>query len=68
MSRRKAIVGAIFLVLFTFLATAGVFLHEFSQGTIDSAGTVKFFQALKVVKSGFVEDVPMEVLIDGAIK
>lgn len=68
MSRRKAIVGAIFLVIFTFLATAGVFLHEFGQGTTDNAGTVKFFQALKIVKSGFVEDVPVEALINGAIK
>jgi carboxyl-terminal processing protease len=68
MSRRKAIIGAIFLVVFTFLATAGVFLHEFGQGTADTTGTVKFFQALKVVKSGFVEDVPIDVLINGAIK
>lgn len=68
MSRRKAIVGAIFLVIFTFLATAGVFLHEFGQGTTDNASSVKFFQALKVVKDGFVEDVPIETLINGAIK
>lgn len=68
MSKRKAIIGAVLLVVFTFMATAGGMLYLLRLGSDDVVGTAKFFRALQIVKSRYVEDVPMDTLMTGAIK
>lgn len=68
MSRRKIIVGAVMLVLATFVATSGIFLYLLQVWSSDVGNALKFFRAVQVVKSRYVEDVPMDTLIAGAIK
>lgn len=68
MSRRKLIAGSILLVFVTFVLTSSLFLYVLNAQTGDLASTVKFFRALQVVKSRYVEEVPMETLMTGAVK
>ena len=68
MSRRKIIVGAILLVVVTFAITAGGALYLFGQLVPDTAGAVKLMRAVDVVRSRYIEDVPVETLMNGAIK
>lgn len=68
MSRRKLIAGSILLVVVTFVLTSSLFLYLLNAQTGDLASTVKFFRALQVVKSRYVEEVPMETLMTGAVK
>lgn len=68
MSRRKLIAGSILLVVVTFVLTSSLFLYLLNAKTGDLASTVKFFRALQVVKSRYVEEVPMETLMTGAVK
>lgn len=68
MSKRKIIVGAILLVVFTFVATAGGFFYLLRLGSDDVVSTLKFFRALQIIKSRYVEDVSMDTLMTGAVK
>ncbi|HEY3424358.1 MAG TPA: S41 family peptidase [Negativicutes bacterium] len=68
MSRRKAIVGAILLVIFTFVATTSGFMYFLNVQSADVVSTLKFFRALQIIKSRYVEDVPMDTLMAGAVK
>lgn len=68
MSKRKVIVGAILLVVLTFSATVGGFLYLLRLNSTDIVSTVKFFRALQIVKSRYVEEVPTDTLMTGAIK
>lgn len=68
MSKRKVIVGAILLVVLTFMATVGGFFYLLRVNSSDIASTLKFFRALHIVKSRYVEDVPMDTLMTGAVK
>ncbi|MDD4601607.1 MAG: S41 family peptidase [Negativicutes bacterium] len=68
MSKRKLIVGAILLVVLTFMATVGGIFTLLRVNSSDFASTMKFFQALHVVKARYVEAVPMDTLMTGAIK
>jgi len=68
LSGRKVIVGAILLVVFTFTATAGGFLYLLSGNSADVMSTLKFFRALQIVTSKYIEPVPMETLVSGAVK
>ncbi|HWR38625.1 MAG TPA: S41 family peptidase [Patescibacteria group bacterium] len=69
MSRKKALVGAVLVMVMTFLATSGAFVY-FLQGATatDFATTLKVFRALQVIKSRYVEEVPVETLAAGAVK
>ena len=68
MSRRKLIAGSILLVVVTFVLTSGMFLYLLNAKTGDLATTLKFLRALQIVKSRYVEEVPMETLMTGAVK
>lgn len=68
LSRRKVIVGAILLVVFTFTATASGFLYFLNNNSADMISTFKFFRALQIVTTRYVEPVPMETLMAGAVK
>ena len=68
LSRRKIIIGAILLVVFTFTATAGGFLYLINGKSTDVISTLKFFRAVQIITSRYVEPVPMETLMAGAVK
>ena len=68
LSRRKIIVGAILLVVFTFTATAGGFLYLLNGNSTDVISSLKFFRALQIVTSRYVEPVAMDTLMAGAVK
>lgn len=68
MSRRKIIAGSILLVVVTFVLTSGMFLYLLNSKTGDVTSTFKFLRAMQVVKSRYVEDVPYDTLMAGAIK
>ncbi|MGI6091568.1 MAG: S41 family peptidase [Veillonellaceae bacterium] len=68
MSKRKVIVGALLLVVLTFTATVGGFLYLLRLNSSDIASTFKFFRALHIVKSRYVEEVPMDTLMIGAVR
>ena len=67
-SRRNLIIGAILLVGVTFILTAGGALYLFSQMVPDTTGAVRLMRAVDVVRSRYVEEVPVETLMNGAIK
>ena len=68
MTRRKLILGAILLVVATFAATAGGALYLFSRMTPDTAGAMKLMRAAEIVRSRYIEEVPAETLMNGAIR
>jgi len=68
LSRRKIIVGAILLVVFTFITTTGGFLYLLNGYSTDVISAMKFFRALQIVQTRYVEAVPTESLIAGAVK
>lgn len=67
-SRRNIIIGAILLVVMTFVLTAGGALYLFDQMVPDSTGALKLMRAVDVVRSRYIEVVPIETLMNGAIK
>ena len=67
-NRRKIVLGAVLLVLLTFLGTAAAFLYALNVPAEGVASTLKFLRALQIVRSQYVESVPMETLMNGAIK
>lgn len=68
LSRRKVIVGAILLVIFTFTVTAGGFIYLLNGKSPAVRSTLEFFRAIQIVKSGYVEPVAVEALMAGAVK
>ena len=67
-TKRNLILGAILLVAVTFAATAGGALYLFSRLTPDTAGALKLLRAMDVVRSRYIEEVPAETLMNGAIR
>lgn len=67
-SKRKIIFGAVLLVAATFFSTIGGLYYLLNVGSGDAASTLKFVQALQIIKSRYVEEVPMDTLMTGAIK
>ena len=67
-SRRNIIIGAVVLVVTTFLLTAGGALYLFEQMVPDAPGAIKLLRAMDVVRSRYIEVVPVETLMNGAIK
>lgn len=68
LSRRKIIVLAFLLVIFTFTATTAVFVYLLRGNSADVVSTLKFFRALQIVKARYVEPVDTDTLIAGAVK
>jgi len=60
--------GAVLLMAATFLLTSGVFVYLLHAWTGDAVGTIKLFRVIQKVKARYVEDVPVETLMNGAIK
>lgn len=56
------------LVISTFLITAGGLLYVLKGNSSDIVSTIKFFRALQIVKSRYVEAVDTDVLVAGAVK
>jgi carboxyl-terminal processing protease len=62
------VIGAILLVTLTFLATAGGALYLFDRMVPDTTGAMKLMRAIDVVRSRYIEEVPIERLMSGAIR
>lgn len=68
MSRRKLMFGAVLLVVVTFLTTSAGYLYLMNAWSSDVASTLRVLRALQVVKSRYVEDIPVESLVAGSIR
>lgn len=68
MSRRKIIFGAIALVVATVLLMSGLLVYLLQSTLGDAAGAIRLFKALHIIKSRYVEDVPVDTLMTGAVK
>jgi C-terminal peptidase (prc) len=60
--------GAVVLVAATFLLTSGMFYYLLQAWTGDTIGAVKLFRVIQQVKARYVEDVPVDTIMNGAIK
>jgi len=60
--------GALLLVVVTFLTTSAGYLYLMNAWSSDVASTLRVLRALQVVKSRYVEDIPVETLVAGSIK
>lgn len=68
MSRRKIIFGAIALVVATVLLMSGLLVYLLQSTLGDAAGAIRLFKALHIIKSRYVDDVPVDTLMTGAVK
>jgi carboxyl-terminal processing protease len=68
LSKRRIIFGAAILVAATFLLTSWLYLHMLQAATGDYKTALKLFRVIQQVKARYVEDVPVETLMNGAIK
>lgn len=64
-NRGKLIIGAITLVVVTVVLTLGSLLYMFKVGAND---VVNLFRVIYIVKSRYVEEVPVGTLMTGAVK
>lgn len=68
MSRRKIIFGAIALVVATVILMSSLFVYLLQSTLGDAAGTIRLFRAMQIIKARYVEEVPVDTLMTGAIK
>ena len=66
-SKRQLLLGAIAVALVTFLLTSSAFLYFFHLVSGNALLALKFFRALHIVQSRYVDDVSTDTLISGAI-
>ncbi len=67
-NRRQVVVGALVLVVATFTITAAGFLYFIHLISGDALTTMKFFRALQIVHTRYVEEVPVNTLMEGAVR
>lgn len=68
MANRRTLLGAAALVAATFILTSGFYLYLLQSLTGDAVDTIKLFRVIQQVKARYVEDVPVETMMNGAIK
>lgn len=66
-NRRKVIFGAIALVLVTIILTSSAFYYVIHTATGDGVTALKLLKALYIVRTRYIEDVPVDKLLTGAI-
>lgn len=64
----KLVIGASLLVIVTFMVTAGGALYILGQVVPDTAGALKVLRAIDIVRTRYIDEVPVETLLNGAIK
>ncbi|MDU4959289.1 MAG: S41 family peptidase [Sporomusaceae bacterium] len=67
-SKWKLALGAVTLVLATFILTAGTFAYLFQSHSLDAANSLRLYRAVDLIKSKYIEDTAMDELVNGAIK
>lgn len=67
-NRSKLILGIVAVILCTFLLTSVGYFYLLQSWSGDAVGTLRLIGVMKLVKSRYVEDVPVETLMNGAIK
>jgi len=68
LSKRRLIAGAAALVAATFLLPSAMYYFLLQAWTGDAKDAVKLFRVIGQIKARYVEDIPVETLMDGAIK
>jgi carboxyl-terminal processing protease len=68
LANRRTILGAAVLVAATFILTSGFYFYLLQNLTGDAVDTIKLFRVVQQVKARYVEDVPVETMMNGAIK
>ena len=66
-TKRQAFLGAVLVMLVTFVLTIGGVLYLLNAATGNAAQTIKFFSVFYTLRTKYVEAVPDEKLINGAI-
>lgn len=66
--KRNIVLGAILLIGVTFILTAGGALYLFRQMVPDTTGAIQLIRAMDLVRSRYIEQVPVETLMNGAIR
>lgn len=67
-NRRKIVIGAVGLVLATFMLTSALFIFLFQSQLANVSDTSKFVRVLAIIKARYVEEVPVANLMSGAVK
>lgn len=67
-SRWKLVLGGVTLVVTTFLLTAGIFAYLFQSHSLDAANSIRLYRAIDLIKTKYIEETPVDQLINGAIK
>ena len=67
-NRGKIIIGAALLVLATFIMTSVGYIYLLQTWSGDAVGMLRLVGVIKMVKSRYVEDVPVGTMMDGALK
>ena len=67
-NRNKLVLGVVAVVLCTFLLTSVGYFYLLQSWSGDALGTLRLIGVMKLVKARYVEDVPVETLMNGAIK
>jgi carboxyl-terminal processing protease len=67
-SKWKLVIGAVTLVVATFILTAGTFAYLFQSQSLDAANSLRLYRAVDLIKSKYIEETSMDQLINGAIK
>ena len=67
-NRRQVVIGALALVVATFALTAAGFLYFIHMVSGDALATLKFFRALQIVHTRYVDDVSVDTLMEGAVR
>jgi carboxyl-terminal processing protease len=67
-NRSKLFLGVVAVVLATFLLTSVGYFYLLQSWSGDALGTLRLVGVMKLVKARYVEDVPVETLLNGAIK
>lgn len=67
-SRRKIIMGAVGLVVATFLVTSSLFVFLFQTQLASVSDTSKLVKVMAIIKARYVEDVAVGNLMSGAVK
>lgn len=67
-SKWKIALGAVLLVVLTFILTAGTFAYLFQSHSLDAANSLRLYRAVDMIKSRYIEEAPIDQLVNGAIK
>lgn len=66
-TKRQALLGAVLVVFITFVLTTCGYIFLINSATGNTAQTIKFFTVLYAIRTKYVEAIPEDKLLNGAI-